>query len=95
MQELLTSDNPDDSPHREAKVWRAASDIAVPAREDGKGLLRLTLTRDEPVGYMASIDPHHPLFSNCTDYVENGGHQFGVDLSKTQKTALIEFLKTL
>lgn len=95
MQELLTSDNLDDSPHRQPLITAAASDIDVPAREDGGGLLSLTLEQGDPVGYMASVDPHAPVFSNCTDYVENKGHQFGIDLSAAQKAALIEFLKTL
>ena len=95
MHELLTSDNPDDEPHRDLFTQKAASDINVPAREDGGGLLSMTLEKGEPLGYMASVDPHHPLFSKCTDYVDNKGHQFGIDLSAAEKTALIEFLKTL
>jgi hypothetical protein len=95
MQQLLTSDNPADSPHRQPSIQQVASAIKVPVREDGGGLLSMTLDKGEPVGHMASIDPHSPWFSNCTDYVDNKGHQFGIDLGADEKAALIEFLKTL
>jgi hypothetical protein len=31
----------------------------------------------------------------CDDYVENKGHQFGIDLPADDKAALAEFLKLM
>jgi len=95
MAELLMSDDPADAPYREPVVWRTPVDIAVPTRSDGKGWMSLSLPAGSPVGHMASVNPHRPWYSQCDDYVENRGHQFGTDLSPSDKQALIEFLKTL
>ncbi|MEJ2325634.1 MAG: hypothetical protein P8Y25_01960 [Chromatiaceae bacterium] len=95
MRELLTSDDPQAKKHRQLVVSRVPEDIAVPTREDGNSFLELTLPAGSPVGYMGSVDPHAPVFTRCDDYADNRGHQFGIDLSDPDKTALIEFLKTL
>jgi hypothetical protein len=41
------------------------------------------------------MNPHAPTHLTCADYVENKGHTFGVDLPVSDKSALIEFMKTL
>jgi hypothetical protein len=95
MQLLLMSDDPAVTPHRELVSTVAPNDIGVPTRVDDKGFFHLTLEKGSPIGYMASVNPHRPFFSLCDDYVDNKGHQFGVDLPEEEKRALIEFLKTL
>lgn len=95
MGELLMSDDTSRTPHRTPEVWRVPTDVTVPAREDGKGPIKLNMSKGSPIGYMTSVDPHKPFYSNCDDYVENKGHQFGIDLRAREKSALIEFLKTL
>jgi hypothetical protein len=91
----LTSDDPQAEEHRRLVVSRIPEDVSVPTREDGNSFLKLTLPAGSPVGYMGSVDPHAPVFTRCDDYADNRGHQFGIDLSDPDKTALIEFLKTL
>jgi len=95
MRLLLMSDDPADEPHRPPEIWRTRHDLGVPTRSDGRGLLDVPLSAGAPVGWIASVNPHEPFYSQCDDYVENRGHTFGVDLSEADKTALIEFLKTL
>ena len=95
MRELLTSDDPAVSPHREPVVARADRDLAVPTRSDGKGFLTLSLDEGAPIGFASNVNPHRPLYSQCDDYVENKGHQFGIGLPDSDKAALIEFVKTL
>lgn len=95
MRQLLISDNQKVTPHREPVVWKVKQDVGVPFREDGKGLSLLTLDKESPIGYMANVNPHRAVFNTCDDSIENKGHQFGIDLSENEKTALIEFMKTL
>ncbi len=95
MRELLMSDNPDDEPHRPQKITRTSEKIWLAPREDGQGLIKLPVKKGTPVAYFASSDPHAPLYMKCDDLVENKGHQFGVDLSAQEKSALTEFLKLM
>ena len=95
MERLLMSDDPDDSPHRPQKISRTTRDIWLAPREDGQGLIKLPVKKGTPVAYFASSDPHNPLYMKCDDLVENKGHQFGVDLSAEEKSALTEFLKLM
>lgn len=95
MRELLTSDNPDDEPHRRPKTMLTTEKVMVAPREDGQGFIKLPVKKGTPVAYFASSDPHKPLFQKCDDLVENKGHQFGVDLSADDKLALTEFLKLM
>lgn len=95
MKQLLMSDNPEVASHRKPAIWKVDADVSIPMREDGKGLSLLTLKKKSPIGHMGSVNAHHPIFSQCDDYIENKGHQFGIDLDESEKTALIEFLKTL
>lgn len=95
MRELLMSDDPSRKTHRRPVVWRVPTEVEVPAREDGKGPISLTMPKGSPIGYMTSVNPHRPIYSACDDYVENKGHQFGIGLSEDEKAVLIEFLKTL
>ncbi len=95
MNELLTSDNPDDEPHRPQKITKTTEKIWLAPREDGQGLIKLPVKKGTPVAYFASSDPHSPLYQKCDDLVENKGHQFGIDLSAQDKAALTEFLKIL
>jgi mono/diheme cytochrome c family protein len=53
-----------------------------------------TIPAGTPVGVFASPNPASPGTSSC-DYVENGGHYFGAQLSDSDKQNLREFLKTL
>jgi len=93
--ELLTSDNPAANPHRPEKIARTQFDMKLAPREDGQGFIKLPVEKGTPIGYFTSADPHHPLFMKCDDYVENKGHQFGIDLSAADKAALAEFLKLM
>lgn len=95
FEELLTSDNPNVTPHRPQKITVTTLDTKVAPREDGQGLIKLPVPKGTPVAYMASSDPHSPLFMKCDDLVENHGHQFGIDLPKDDKAALAEFLKLM
>jgi mono/diheme cytochrome c family protein len=95
LDELLTSDNPDVNPHRPQKTTVIDQDIKVAPREDGQGFVKLPVAKGTPVAYLASSDPHSPLYMKCDDLVENKGHQFGIDLSKEDKAALAEFLKLM
>ena len=70
-------------------------DIKVAPREDQAGFIKLPVAKGTPIAYFTSSDPHSPLFMKCDDLVENKGHQFGIDLSDADKTALREFLKIL
>ncbi len=93
--ELMTSDNPDVTPHRPQKVTGFNEDVKITGREDAQGPTLMTLKKGTPVAYVASVDPHSPLFVKCDDLVENKGHQFGVDLTPAEKHALREFLKMM
>jgi len=95
FEELMKSDNPGDPVHREPKVTVTDRDIKLPLREDMQGFLKLPVQKGTPVAYIASADPHSPLFMKCDDPVENKGHQFGVSLSAEEKLALREFLKLM
>ena len=93
MSELLMSDDPDVIPHREPIISRIKHPTKLPIKSAGTPLL------PEPagvvVGHIASNNPHDPVTLKCADFVENKGHQFGVDLTLSEKESLIEFLKTL
>jgi len=93
--ELLTSDNPNVTPHRPQKISVTDRDIKLAPREDQQGPIRLTVKKGTPIAAFTSSDPHSPLFMKCDDLVENKGHQFGVSLSKDDKLALREFLKLM
>ena len=95
IEELLTSDNPTVTPHREPVITRADRDFKLSNQEDGKGWITLSVKKGTPVFHFASSDPHAPLFMKCDDDVENKGHQFGVDLKPDEKKALAEFLKLM
>jgi hypothetical protein len=53
-----------------------------------------TLPAGTPVAAFANVNPATGQ-SLCSDYVENGGHYFGAQLSADDKAYLGEFLKTL
>jgi hypothetical protein len=93
--ELLTSDNPNVTPHRPQKISVTDRDIKLAPREDQQGPIRLPVKKGTPIAAFTSSDPHAPLFMKCDDLVENKGHQFGVSLSKDDKLALREFLKLM
>jgi mono/diheme cytochrome c family protein len=93
--ELMTSDNPNDPVHRPQKITTIDRDIKIAPREDMQGPVKLPVSKGTPVAYVASSDPHRPLFQKCDDLIENKGHQFGINLSKEDKLALREFLKLM
>ncbi len=93
--ELMMSDNPNDTPHRPQKVSVTDRDIKLAPREDQQGFIKLPVPKGTPVQAFTSSDPHNPLFMKCDDPVENKGHQFGISLSAEDKLALREFLKIL
>lgn len=95
MERLLMSDDPNVEPHRPEKITRIQNDITLPLREDGAGPFYLTVEKGKETNAFTSQDPHNPIFMKCSDLVENKGHQFGVDLPKADKRALIEFLKLM
>ncbi len=88
--ELLTAEA-----QRPEKIARTKFDLKLAPREDGQGPIKLPVPAGTPVGYFTSADPHRPMYMKCDDYVENKGHQFGIDLSKDDKAALAEFLKLM
>ncbi len=88
--ELLTPEA-----QRPVKIARTQHDLKLATREDGQGLIKLPVEKGTPIGYFTSADPHDPLYMKCDDYVENKGHQFGVDLPAADKAALAEFLKLM
>jgi len=93
--ELMTSDNPNITPHRPQKISVTDRDIKLAPREDQQGPIKLTIKKGTPIAAFTSSDPHAPTFMKCDDLVENKGHQFGVSLSKEDKLALREFLKLM
>lgn len=93
--ELMMSDNPEDTPHREPKITKATSTFKMGTQEDGGGPIKFTIDEGTPIHEVASTNPHSPLFKTCSDVVENKGHQFGIDLSAEDKLALREFLKLM
>jgi len=95
FEELMMSDDPEVTPHREPKITRFTEDFKLATRTDGKGFIKLPVEKGTPVADVGSINPHSPLYKNCSDMVENKGHQFGVDLSADEKLALREFLKLM
>lgn len=88
--ELLTAEA-----QRPEKIARTQFDLALAPREDGEGLIKLPVAKGTPIAWFTSADPHNPLYMKCDDYVENRGHQFGIDLSTGDKAALAEFLKLM
>jgi hypothetical protein len=88
--ELLTAEA-----GRPEKIARTQADLKLAPREDGEGFIKLPVAKGTPIGYFTSADPHNPLYMKCDDYVENKGHQFGIDLSQADKAALAEFLKLM
>lgn len=90
MKMLLTP-----SAERPQKITLVDEDITLATREDGKGPFYLTVPEGTPINAVASQNPHNPLFMKCSDLVENKGHEFGVDLSAEDKSALTEFLKLM
>jgi hypothetical protein len=44
---------------------------------------------------LSELAPDLLAHSKCPDFIEDGGHYFGRDLSDPTKKALIEYLKTL
>ena len=93
--ELLKSDNQNDPDHRPIKMQTTSVDFKLPLREDGQGFIKLPVSKGTPLGKFTSLNPHAPFFAKCDDLVENKGHQFGISLSKDDKLALREFLKTM
>ncbi len=55
----------------------------------------ITLPTGTPVALFSNLDPANPLHNLCPDLIENEGHTFGAGLSRDEKRALKEFLKTL
>ena len=53
------------------------------------------LNADQSRALLANLVPDLLAISKCPDFVEDRGHEFGADLSDTDKRSLIEFLKTL
>lgn len=95
MEELLMSDDPSADVHRPQKITTTTADFGLAPREDGQGFIKLPVRKGTPVAYFTSSDPHKPLFMKCDDLVENKGHQFGIELSASDKAALTEFLKLM
>jgi mono/diheme cytochrome c family protein len=93
MARLLMSDDVNATPHRELKIPRVAMDTKLPTKIGGTPII--PVKAGSPVAEMGNTNPHSPLYMQCSDYVVNKGHQFGIDLSLQKKQALIEFLKTL
>lgn len=93
MSQLLMSDDPRVSPHREQVITRVPLDTKLPTKVGGKPFI--SVKAGTPVVEILSMNPHAPAHLTCADYVENKGHTFGIDLPLSEKSALIEFMKTL
>ena len=52
-------------------------------------------SRDEATVEFTRLIPELLAANNCPDFIEDEGHYFGTDLSDSDKSALIEYLKTL
>ena len=66
--------------------------LATQIGMEGLGLIGLAgVTPDNPVVANALLT----LFNQCPDLVEDEGHYFGTELSDSDKSALIEYIKTL
>ncbi len=70
-----------------ASIQLATASVKLPG-------LDFSLPAGTPVNLFASSDPGNPLHSLCADLIENAGHYFGAHLSRREKYALKEFLKT-
>jgi len=55
----------------------------------------VTLPPGVPVVAFSNLDPQNPFNNLCPEFVENGGHYFGVALPEADKYWLREYLKTL
>jgi hypothetical protein len=93
MARLLMSDDINATPHREPKIPRIAMDTKLPTKIGGTPII--PVKAGSPVADIGNTNPHAPLYMQCSDYVVNKGHQFGIDLTLHQKRSLIEFMKTL
>lgn len=93
MEQLLMSDDINRQPHREPKITRVPVDTKLPMKVGGTPFI--PIEAGTPIVEILSIDPHAPTFMTCSDLVENKGHQFGIDLEPEDKSALVEFMKTL
>jgi len=54
----------------------------------------ISLPAGVPVNLFANLDPNDPAHNLCPELIENGGHYYGAWLSREDKRALTEFLKT-
>lgn len=93
MAQLLMSDDINATPHREPIIPRVPQDTKLPTKIGGTPII--PVDAGSPIAEMGNTNPHAPIYMQCSDYVVNKGHQFGVDLSLQQKLALVEFMKTL
>ena len=93
MAQLLMSDDINATPHREPIIPRVPQDTKLPTKIGGTPII--PVDAGSPIAEMGNTNPHAPIYMQCSDYVVNKGHQFGIDLSLQQKLALVEFMKTL
>ncbi|HEX8873501.1 MAG TPA: cytochrome C [Nitrosospira sp.] len=83
--ELLLNPGKRDEP---ASIQRTSDVVQLPTPSGVS-----TLPAGTPIGQFASIDPNSGA-NLCPDLTENQGHYFGAELSREDKHALKEFLKT-
>ena len=91
--ELMKSDDPLADNSREQKISRFQADLKISPTGQPDGFI--TIPKGTPVAAVGSSDPFNPAFIKCGDLVENKGHQFGIDLTSSEKLALREFLKMM
>jgi hypothetical protein len=93
FEELMKSDDPLADNSREQKITRLQADLKISATGQPDGLI--TIPKGTPVAAVGSSNPYNAVFMGCGDLVENKGHQFGIDLTASDKLALREFLKMM
>ena len=93
MERLLMSDDVNATPHRELKIPLVSVDTKIPTKVGGTPII--PIDGGSPIAEIGNTNPHAPLYMQCSDYVVNKGHQFGIDLNVQHKRALTEFIKTL
>lgn len=91
--ELMKSDDPLATDGRPQKISKLQHDLNITLSGQPDGIVHFP--EGTPAAHVLSSNPHDAVFLKCGDFVENKGHQFGIDLAAEQKLALREFLKLM
>ncbi|KZZ11140.1 hypothetical protein A3752_19495 [Oleiphilus sp. HI0081] len=91
--ELMKSDDPLAENSRPQKITKLQHDLNITLSGQPDGIVHFP--KGTPAAHVLSSNPHDAVFLKCGDFVENKGHQFGIDLPAEEKLALREFLKLM